>query len=158
LITILVGTVTGTAEIVADEVATVLAEQGCGAAVRLMDGLTAEVFSGGGVYLICSSTYGKGNVPDNAAALYASLGAARPDLSEVAYGVISLGDRRYPKTFANGGKRFDEILRDLGARRIGTLMEHDASSGILPEELAVEWARDWIGTVIAERVLSPCRS
>jgi MioC protein len=109
-----------------------------------MDGLDAGVFSQGGLFLICSSTYGQGDVPDNAKNLYESLKAARPDLSRVSYGVIALGDRTYAETFCNGGKRFDAILFELGARRIGEIMLHDASAGTMPEELAVAWATDWI--------------
>jgi len=84
-------------------------------------------------------TYGQGDVPDNAKALYASLQTARPDLANVEYGVIALGDRTYAETFCSGGKRFDELLTALGARRVGKLFRHDASSGTMPEELAAEW-------------------
>jgi len=65
---------------------------------RTMDGLDAGVFSGGGLFLICSSTYGQGDVPDNAKNLYESLNTARPDLSTVRYGVIALvtGPTRKP--------------------------------------------------------------
>jgi MioC protein len=109
-----------------------------------MDGLVAGVFAGGGLFLICSSTYGQGDVPDNAKHLYESLKASRPDLSRMSYGVIALGDRTYAETFCNGGKRFDAILSELGARRIGEIMLHDASAGTMPEELAVAWATDWV--------------
>lgn len=143
MVTILVGSITGTATIVADEVEGVLRELGHEVRVVPMDGLSADVFDSGGVYLICTSTYGKGNVPDNAAHLYASLVDARPDLFHVTYGVIALGDSRYAKTFCNGGRRFDGILAELGARRIGDVMFHDASSGSLAEEDAAEWAVIW---------------
>ena len=42
------------------------------------------------------------------------------------------------------GKKFDGLLSELGARRIGEIMFHDASSGTLPEELAAPWAVAWI--------------
>jgi MioC protein len=105
------------------------------------------VFSREGVFLICTSTYGQGDVPDNARALYEDLKEKRPDLSQVRYGVFGLGDRTYAETFNFGGKRFDEILTELGAQRIGERHTHDASSGILPEETALEWCQDWLGRV-----------
>jgi MioC protein len=143
-LTILVGTMTGTAQSVAQEVELTLEDDHTRVKVVPMDGLAAEVFSGAGVFLICSSTYGQGDVPDNAKALYESLQSARPDLGRLHYGVIALGDRTYAETFCNGGRRFDAILAELGARRIGEPMLHDASAGTMPEEIATSWARDWI--------------
>ena len=150
-LTILVGTMTGTAELVAEEVRDALHEEGAKVEIRPMDALDATVFDHPGPFLICTSTYGQGDIPDNGQALFASLETARPDLSRVAYGVIALGDRTYAATFCFGGKRFDALLAGLGARRIGDVMLHDASAGTIPEEVAVEWARDWIGQVRPER-------
>ena len=110
-------------------------------------GSTARCSAREGVFLICTSTYGQGDVPDNARALYEHLKSARPDLSQVRYGVFGLGDRTYAETFNFGGKRFDELLTELGARRVGERHMHDASSGILPEETALEWCQAWLGKV-----------
>lgn len=146
-ITILVGTMTGTAQSVAQEVELTLEDEHTRLKVVPMDGLDAGVFAGGGPFLICTSTYGQGDVPDNARALYESLKSARPNLSHVSYGVIALGDRTYAETFCNGGRRFDAILTELGARRIGDVMLHDASAGTMPEEVATGWSRSWIALV-----------
>jgi MioC protein len=143
-IRILVGTMTGTAEMVAQEVQQTLETSGHHAAVETMDNLDASVFASGGIFLICSSTYGNGDVPDNAQALYRSLETERPDLSSVIYGVIALGDRTYKDTFCQGGLRFDRILTELGARRAGDILKHDASSGTLPEEVAAQWVVPWV--------------
>jgi MioC protein len=110
----------------------------------MMDNLDASVFDGGGIFLICSSTYGNGDVPDNAQAFFASLESVRPNLSAVTYGVIGLGDRTYKDTFCQGGVRFDELLTQLGARRAGDILKHDASSGTLPEEVAAQWVVPWV--------------
>src|SRR6267143_1512323 len=118
-LTILVGTMTGTAQLVAQELELTLDDGEIRVRTSPMDGLDAGVFSGGGLFLICSSTYGQGDVPDNAKNLYESLKSARPDLS------------------------------DVGARRIGEIMLHDASAGTMPEEVAVAWIAGWI---------SQCRS
>ncbi len=143
-LTILVGTMTGTAQLVAEEVADALKAQGVAADIQVMDGLTAAVFAPGGAFLICSSTYGQGDVPDNAQRLFADLEQKKPDLSRIVYGVIALGDRTYAQTFCFGGKRFDALLQSLGARRIGEIMLHDASAGTIPEEVAVEWIGPWL--------------
>jgi len=144
-IKIIVGTMTGTAELVADEMSDELEKHDHSVDVLPMDGLSADVFESRAdtVYLICTSTYGQGEVPDNAIALVEDLESRRPDLSAITYGLVALGDRTYADTFCDGGHRFDDLLRDLGGRRIGEPMEHDASDGSIPEEVAIEWTRDW---------------
>jgi MioC protein len=149
-LTILVGTMTGNAQLVAQELELMLDDGETRVQVRVMDGLDAAVFAPGGLFLICSSTYGQGDVPDNAKQLYESLIAGRPDLSNVSYGVVALGDRTYGDTFCNGGRRFDAILGELGARRIDDILFHDASSGTLAEEVAAEWIGPWM-TRVRER-------
>jgi MioC protein len=143
-ITILVGTMTGTAEMVAQEVQQALESAGHQANIRVMDGLDASVFESGGPFLICTSTYGNGDVPDNAQALFSSLETEKPNLGNVTYGVIALGDTTYKDTYCHGGIRFDKLLTELGARRAGELMMHDAGSGTLPEEEAAQWVVPWV--------------
>ncbi len=84
-----------------------------------MDGLDASVFDGGGPFLICTSTYGNGDVPDNAQALFNSLETEKPNLGNVTYGVIALGDTTYKDTYCQGGIRFDKLLTELGAQPRG---------------------------------------
>jgi MioC protein len=146
-INILVGTMTGTAQLVAQELELAWDDGETAVETILMDKLDASAFSREGVFLICTSTYGQGDVPDNARALYEDLKAKRPDLSGVHYGVFGLGDRTYAETFNFGGKRFDELLAELGAHRIGERVQHDAASGVLPEETAAEWGGAWLAEV-----------
>ena len=153
-IKILVGTMTGTAQLCAQEMELALDDGETQVETLMMDNLDSSVFSREGVFLVCTSTYGQGDVPDNARALYEDLKAKRPNLSHVRYGVFGLGDRTYAETFNFGGKRFDEILAELGAERVGERHTHDASSGILPEETALEWCQDWLGRV-RERLSQP---
>lgn len=151
---ILVGTMTGTAEMVAEEMSDALAELGHEIEVEPMDDLDISVFDGGGDFLIVSSTYGQGDVPDNAMALYEGLVGDKPDLSAVRYGVFSLGDMTYSDTFNFGGKRFDKALEDCGATRVGAVFTHDASGGSIPEEDGVAWVREWIGNFSGARALA----
>ena len=153
-INILVGTMTGTAQLCAQEMELALDDGETQVETLLMDKLDSSVFGREGVFLICTSTYGQGDVPDNARAFYEDLQKMRPDLSKVRYGVFGLGDRTYAETFNFGGKRFDDILIELGAERVGERHKHDASSGILPEETALEWCQDWLARV-KERLAQP---
>ena len=135
---------TGTAEMVAQEVQTALEAAGHQASIQMMDGQEARVLCGGGPFLVCTSTYGQGDVPDNAQTLFNSLEAERPDLSAVTYGIVALGDRTYKDTYCQGGLRFDKLLTELGAKRAGEILMHDASSGTLPEEVAAQWVVPWV--------------
>lgn len=147
-INILVGTMTGTAQLCAQEIELALDGDEIQVATLLMDKLHPGVFADrAAVYLVCTSTYGQGDVPDNAKALYGALCTGKPDLNGVRYGVFGLGDRTYAETYNFGGKRFDEILQALGAERVGERYTHDASSGTLPEEIAMEWAQQWVEKV-----------
>jgi MioC protein len=146
-VTILVGTMTGTAQLCAQEMELALDDGETQVETLLMDGLDSTVFTREGVFLVCTSTYGQGDVPDNARAFYEDLQKKRPELSKVRYGVFGLGDRTYAETFNYGGKRFDDVLGELGAERIGERHMHDASSGILPEETALEWCQEWLAKV-----------
>ncbi len=145
---ILVGTMTSTADYVAQAIQMDCADLVSDIEVTLMDNLDHTVFSAekaeDALYLICTSTYGSGDVPDNARALYESLDANPQFLGHVRYGVIALGDRTYLQTFCFGGKKFDERLADLGAQRIGEVWCHDASSGTMPETEGTEWCRQWL--------------
>ena len=138
---------TGTAQLVAQELELVWDDGEMQVETLPMDKLDCSVFAREGIFLIVTSTYGQGDVPDNAKNFYEDLKARRPDLSRVRYGVFGLGDRTYAETFNFGGKRFDDVLQELGAQRIGERVQHDASSGVLPEEMAVKWGEGWLALV-----------
>lgn len=143
-ITFLVGTMTGNAEFAAEEMAQILRDEfGHETELLRMDGLDAAVFRREGLFLICTSTYGEGDVPENAQRLYRELCEQRPDLSGVRYAVFGMGDANYRETFNFGGKRFDDILTALGATRLGERAMHDAQSGEEPWDYGCEWVRDW---------------
>ena len=145
-ITVLVGSMTGTAEFAAEDLQQVLVDEfGCDAGLLLMDGLDAEVFKRPHLFIICTSTYGEGDVPENAQALYRALCEKRPDLGGVRYAVFGLGDATYRDTFNFGGKRFDDILSALGAVRLAERAQHDAQSGVQAGDFARQWLRGWYG-------------
>ena len=142
---ILVGTMTSTADYVAQAIQMDCADLVDAIEVQLMDGLDIGAFDeSDALYLICTSTYGAGDVPDNARNLYDSLDLHPKFLGHVHYGVIALGDRTHSQTFCFGGTKFDERLQGLGAKRIGDVWCHDASAGTLPEELGTAWCREWL--------------
>ena len=142
-VTVYVATMTGTADLVAEEIQAALEGEGVEVGVEPMDDLRSDAFAAPGLYVIVSSTYGQGDVPDNGRDFAAALEADRPDLGHVRYGLFALGDMTYAQTFCGGGMTFDRILRELGAVRVGEPVRHNASSGTLPEDEAGAWARAW---------------
>lgn len=144
---ILVGTATGNTQYVAEEAQFLLAAAGHAADILPMDDLDAGVFTAAAVFLVCVSTYGYGDVPANAKRLYESLVRDRPALAGVRYGLVSLGDTSHAQTYGFGGRRFDQILMKLGATRLGEILAHDASSGIMPEEAAAAWIPTFLATL-----------
>ena len=143
-IIILVATMSGTAEMVADELASQLETAGRTAKILRMEKANAASLAQGGTWLICSSTYGTGDVPDNGRTFFDDLQCSRPDLSRVRYGVVALGNSIYPNTFCFGGKKFDELLATLGAVRIGERLQLDSSGPVFPEDAAADWIKAWL--------------
>jgi sulfite reductase (NADPH) flavoprotein alpha-component len=87
---------------------------------------------------IVISTHGDGDPPDEARALYEFLGTKRaPQLPELQYSVLALGDTSYPK-FCEAGRVVDERLAKLGARRLLPRVDCDVDF----EKLAQTWADD----------------
>ena len=138
---ILVATMTGTAGIVADDISYHCKNENITTEIHEMDTIEPKIMlSYKDPILICSSTYGQGDVPDNAKKLYSFLKKDKPELSNIRYAIFGLGDlATHRDTFAFGGKKFDKILSSLGAKRLDNPYYHDASEGSLPEEVAVEW-------------------
>lgn len=145
-IKILIGTMTGNAQLVAQELELRFDGEGIEVETVDMDRLTPEVFESNYIHLICTSTYGQGDVPDNARAFIEAIDESRPDLRSIRYGVIALGDLTYSETYCFGGKRFDTLLNECGAVRIGDILLHDASSGTMPEEEAADWSEEWLAS------------
>jgi len=89
------------------------------------------------------STHGDGDPPDEARGLYEFLGTKRaPQLPELQYSVLSLGDTSYPK-FCEAGRVVDERLAKLGAKRLLPRVDCDVDF----EKLAQTWADDALARV-----------
>ena len=141
---ILVGTMTGTAELTAEAMGADLRQAGLKARVLRMEHATVATFDEPALFVICVSSCGKGAIPLNSRALFAELESQRPDLAHVRYAVFALGDLRdHGETFCFGGRKFDELLAGLGATAFAERGQHDMYGGVTPQDQAREWLAGW---------------
>jgi sulfite reductase (NADPH) flavoprotein alpha-component len=64
--------------------------------------------------VLITSTHGEGEIPENGRAFYNYLIAQKPNLANLKYSILALGDSNYP-LFCEAGKIFDEEFKKLGA-------------------------------------------
>lgn len=142
-IQILVGSVMGAAEAVAETVAAKLQQLDHQVSVNLQADISHILDNPQDILLVCTSNTGSGELPDNILPLYLQLTRDYPPISGRRYGVINLGDSSYT-TFNEGGQALDTALEDLGAQRIGAPLVLDASEGLDADEEAINWINEWV--------------
>lgn len=132
---ILYGTQTGNAEGVANDAAAAAKSQGFDVTVSGLDEIELDEFAGLKYVLIVTSTYGEGEMPDNAELFWEALASdVAPRLEGVSFGVLALGDTGYDG-FCSAGKLFDMRLEQLGAQRVLQRVDCDVDY----ETDAAEW-------------------
>lgn len=136
---ILVGTETGNAEAFAGAIGVTLKELGFRPSVVHMEDAGLEAFDGTRGVIICTSTYGDGELPINAYDLHDLLVKGQPNLGGLVFAVCALGDSIYPD-FCEAGKIWSLLLKELGARE--AVERYEADAGPTEENLegACEWA------------------
>ncbi|RAU18683.1 flavodoxin [Nitrincola tibetensis] len=139
----LVGSVYGNSTSMAEECAEFLRGQGHESEVFSSFSLAELQQDPEAVWLICTSTTGQGELPDNIYPLYQSLKDEFPLMPDRKYGVIALGDSSYD-SFADAGRMLDEMLQELQAKRLGEVLLIDACETADPEGVALDWIKEWI--------------
>ncbi len=139
-VAILVGSVYGGATLVAEEVQSALENHGHKA--ELIDEPEASALAREDIdiWLVCTSTTGAGDLPEDLVDLHAELVNAPPRIQSLRYAVIALGDSSYGDTFCGGGKQMDAVLSDIGGEQLSEPLILDAIETVTPEEDAVPWA------------------
>lgn len=146
-ILLIVGSESGNAEMVADCVTDELAKLGHEVTTVRGGGLDEAGLGDHATALVITSTTGLGDIPQNILPLFDELTTTRPALAHLRYGMVGLGDRNYKDTFLGGPKKWDALLAELGATRVGDRLELDATDNPTPDEDAVAWVREWVATV-----------
>jgi len=139
-LTVIYGSRTGNAEFIAQDVAKEAVRHGMVAAVLPMDEIGLEQLSQAERVLVICSTYGEGDMPDNAQQLWEeALSPSAHRLENTAYSVLVLGDTSY-ETFCQAGRDWDQKLSELGARRLADRIDCDVDY--------VDAAAGWIETAL----------
>lgn len=113
---ILFGSQTGNAEELAENTKKLADKAGLVSQIFDMDGFNAANLSAHKRILIITSTWGEGEMPDNAEDLWQSVCSLNPQLSGVHYSVCAIGDTSYDE-FCQAGIDWDNKLHELGASR-----------------------------------------
>ena len=131
---IIVGTMLGAAEYVADAIAEKLDASGHTHTIHAepnLDEIKTE-----STWIVCTSTHGAGELPDNIQPFAKQLEGA--DLSAVNAYVIGLGDTSYD-TFCFGAKEMEKHIKNAGGTLITDALYIDVLEHPIPEDAAVEW-------------------
>ena len=146
MIEIIVGTETGTAEYVADEVIELLEANDIQAQATLEPEL--DLLSTSGLWIVITSTQGAGDIPNNLQPFIKSLGEKNTNLTNNKLMIIALGDSSYD-TYCQAGSKVSELLQSLGIELITPIFQVDAMDEEMPEDLVIEWLTDQLAQISA---------
>jgi sulfite reductase (NADPH) flavoprotein alpha-component len=122
---ILFGSQTGNAEALAQSAAKAARAQGLVPVVQGLGEVDIEVFATMRHVLIITSTYGEGEMPDNAQLFWQAISASTaPRLEQMHFAVLAIGDTGYDG-FCQAGKFIDMRLEQLGAKRVSDRIDCD---------------------------------
>lgn len=144
MIEILVGSQMGAAEYVAEQVAETLVQAGYEALLHLQPDL--DQLNPTHIWLVITSTYGAGDLPDNIQPFADQLAQDRRDLTTLSYAVITLGDSSYD-TFCQAGRTLSQLLQQQGAKQLLANLEIDVLTADLPEDQALVWLPQFINSI-----------
>jgi len=89
-------------------------------------------------WLICTSTHGAGDFPDNIQSFVEDLIKCTKDLSPLEFMIIGVGDSSYD-TFCKAAFDIEKTLLSKGCKRKLVIKTLDMHEEIDPEDLAQQW-------------------
>lgn len=134
---IIVGSMLGGTEYVAEACQETLAALGHQVTLHLQPDFS-QISLQDQTFLVCTSTHGAGDYPDNIQSFVQDLDNSDQDLSSNKFLVIGVGDSSYD-TFCQAAKNIEKLLISKGCEKLADGLYLDMSLEIDPEELSQQW-------------------
>ncbi len=134
---------TGSAEELATHTAAVLRQAGQRVHLCALGQLDQALLAASPRILFVVSTYGEGDAPDDAAAFVAGVMPGAPQLPQLTYALLALGDSSYSH-YCGFGRALDRWLQSRGAQALAPRVEVDRGAA----EAVRSWHRQlagWLG-------------
>ncbi len=133
---IMVGSVLGASEYVAEALLAAIKEGGYDGECHFDPSIST--LNKDNILLVCTSTHGAGDLPDNIAPYAKAL--ENQNLQGVNAIVIGLGDSSYD-TYCGAAMKMETILIEQGAQLLTEPLHIDVLNHPIPEDIAVEWLK-----------------
>ncbi|MEH8020101.1 MULTISPECIES: flavodoxin [Rheinheimera] len=145
-IALMVGTVYGAAEYVAEQALPLLASFDHEVSFYNDAKLDNVLAFDADIWLVITSTTGDGDIPDNLFPFYLELQNRFPLLTGKRFAVVALGDSSYD-TFCGAGEQFRSLLLELQGTELAPMLRIDAGETLEPETLALPWLEQCFSAV-----------
>jgi MioC protein len=138
-IAVMVGTVYGGAQYVAEQAIELLGQIGHQAQLfhpaRLSD---VQQFAADH-WLVITSTTGQGDIPDDLVPFYVEVQDKFPLLTGQTWAIVALGDSSYGETYCGSGEKFQALFAQLQGKELAPMFRVDAGETLQPEDAALPW-------------------
>ena len=134
---IIVGSMLGGTEYVAEAIEEKLNEKGHQTTLHLSPDFS-QIEQNDQYWIICTSTHGAGDLPDNIQQFVLDLDNYPNDLSTSGFFILGVGDSSYD-TFCHAAKTIENSMLAKNSKQLSDRFELDMSQDIDPEDLAQAW-------------------
>jgi len=138
-IAVMVGTVYGGAQYVAEQAIELLGQIGHQAQLFYPARLNDVQQFAADHWLVITSTTGQGDIPDDLVPFYVEVQDRFPLLTGKTWAIVALGDSSYGETYCGSGEKFHALFGQLQGKELAPMFRVDAGETLQPEDAALPW-------------------